>query len=96
LFLDLGYLPDERFEFLIIFAPLLDFGFELTGDVERDRFTRFFPGNERDRMLRSLVMASAVIFSALSGSGDEGSFDPGAEILDLSQERKALGMGVGT
>jgi hypothetical protein len=42
--LDFGYLPDERFEFLIIFGPLLDFGFELPGDVEGDRFAFFFPG----------------------------------------------------
>jgi hypothetical protein len=95
LFLDFGYLPDERFEFLIIFGPLLHVDFELTGDVERDRFARLFPGDKKDRMLRPLVMTGAVIFSAFTGSGYEGPFDPGAEILDLPEERKAFAMELG-
>jgi len=64
-------------------------------DIERDRFARFFPGDEKDGMLGSLVMASAVVFSALSGSGDEGSFDPRAEILDLVEEKSAFGLELG-
>jgi len=95
LFLDFGYLPDERFEFLIIFGPLLDFGFELPGDVEGDRFAFFFPGHETDRMFGSLVVAGAVVLSALAGSGDEGTFDPRAEVLDLAEEPKALGLEAG-
>lgn len=93
--MDFGYLSKERFEFLISFGPLLDFGFEVTGNVERDRFARLFPGDEKDRMLRPLVMTGAIVFSALSGSGDEGPFDPGAEIWDLSEERKAFAMELG-
>jgi hypothetical protein len=64
---------------------LLHFGFQVPGNVERDRFACFFPGDEKDGMLRPLVMASTVVFSTLSGSGDESSFDPGAEILDLAE-----------
>jgi hypothetical protein len=40
-------------------------------------------------------MTGAIVFSALSGSGDEGSFDPGAEIWDLPEERKAFAMEMG-
>jgi len=93
--LDFGYLPDERFEFLIIFGPLLYFGLEVTRNVERDRFARLFPGDERDRMLGPLVMTGAIVFSALAGSGDEGPFDPGADIWDLPEERKAFAMEMG-
>jgi hypothetical protein len=63
---------------------LLHFGFQVAGDIERDRFARFFPGDEKDGMLGSLAMASTVVFSALSGSDDETSIDPRAEILDLA------------
>jgi hypothetical protein len=85
LFLDCGYLPDEFFKSFIICGPLPYFGFEGTGNVERNCFARFFPGDEKDRMLGPLAMASTIVFSALSGSGDEGSFDPGVEILDLAE-----------
>jgi len=84
LFLDLGYLADERFEFLIIFGPLFDFGFELPGNIERDRFARLFPGDEKDRMLRPLVVTGAVVFSAFAGGGYEGPFDPGIEVWNLA------------
>jgi hypothetical protein len=93
--LDFGDLPDERFEFLVIFGPLLDFGFEKPRDVERYGFACFLPGQETDRMFGPLVMASAVVLSALAGSGDEGPFDPGAEVLDLPKEPKALGLEAG-
>ena len=82
--MDFGYLPDERFEFLIIFGPLLYFGLEVTRNVKRDRFARLFPGDEKDRMLRPLVVTGAVIFSAFAGSGYEGPFDPGIEIWNLA------------
>jgi hypothetical protein len=85
LFLNCGYLPDEFFQSFIIGGPLPYFGFQATGNVESNRFARFFPGNEKDGMLGPLAMASTVIFSALSGRGDEGSFDPGVEILDLAE-----------
>ena len=95
MFLDFGDLPDERFELLIIFGPLLGFGFELPRDIEGDRFPRLFPGDVRHRMLGALVMAGAVFFAALSGSGDEGSFDPGVEVWDLAGERKTFSMELG-
>ena len=85
--MNFGYLPEEFFQSFIIGSPLPDFGFQATGNIESDRFARFFPGNEKDGMLGPLAMASTVIFSALSGRADEGSFHPGVEILDLAEER---------
>jgi len=79
-----GYLPDELFESFIIFGPLFHFGFELAGNVERDGFARLFPGDEKDRMLRPLVVAGAVVFSAFAGGGYEGPFDPGIEIWNAA------------
>jgi hypothetical protein len=83
--LHFGDLPDYSFELLIILSPFLHRRFELAGNIERNGFAPLLPGDEKDGMLRPLVMTSAVIFSTLSGSGDEGSFDPGAEILNLAE-----------
>jgi len=82
--LDFRYLSDKRFEFFIIFGPLLHFDLKVTGNVKRDRFARLFPGDEKDRMLRPLVEAGAVVFSAFAGGGYEGPFDPGIEIWNAA------------
>jgi len=74
---------------------LFNLGFERPGDVERDRFTCLFPGDEKGRMLWPLVMAGTVFFATFSGSGYEGAFDPGAELLNLSEQRKAFGLELG-
>ena len=94
MFLDFGDLPDERFELLIIFGPLLGFGFELPRDIEGDRFPRLFPGDVRHRMLRALVMAGAVFFAALSEVVTRVPSIQGSS-LDLAGERKTFSMELG-
>lgn len=90
--MDIGYLSDQRFGFFIIFGPLLHGRFEWAGNIEGDGFAFLLPGNEEDGMFRAIVVTSAGFFPAFSGGGDEGAFDPWAEVLQLTEEGLAFGV----
>lgn len=81
-----GDLSDKSFKILIVLDPLFHLRFELAGDVEADGFARFFPGDEEDGMFGAIVVAGAVFLAALSARGDERSFDPRVEVLQLAEE----------
>ncbi len=87
-----GDLSDESFKLLIVLDPLFHLRFELAGDVEADGFARFFPGDEEDGMFGAIVVAGTVFFAALSARGNERSFDPGVEVLQLAEEVLAFGL----